>query len=446
MFRAGFGPRSDEMRELTHASTPKIWRELKKDKDFIPITFETPSVDSELQRISKLDAEQKKKVNKENTAQNYELNLSFLNAMAQSEDQLREKMAFFWHGHFATRVTRSVLNQQMLNILRENALGSFKDLLFAISKAPAMLQFLNNRQNKKGHPNENFAREVMELFTMGRGNYTEDDIREAARAYTGWNFDEDANFVFRKNQHDEGIKTFLGHTGNFTGDDILNIILEQKATPRFITTKIYKFFVNDQPDEEIINHLSSVFYESGYDIKKLMETIFTSSWFYEDKNIGAKIKSPIELMAGMMRILPIQNGNPQNLINYQRLLGQMLLFPPNVAGWPMGKAWIDSSTLLLRMQLPQIWSGLQPLDRRLRSDDDLDGGIRSNPFFTKSTKRAKIVIDWDVVERNLSSQNIADALLQKPLTIAPDQMNLFSDSTVRSWIINIMSTPEYQLC
>ena len=191
---------------------------------------------------AKLNADQKKLIQQRNRKQNIEVNLNFLQEMVHGEDQLREKMAFFWHGHFATRVVNPKMSAQILNVIRQNALGNFKDLLFAVSKAPAMLSFLNNQQNKKGHPNENFAREVMELFTMGRGTYTEEDIREAARAYTGWAYNKDGEFVERKNVHDNGTKTFLGRTGNFSGDDVLHIILEQKATARFITAKLYRFF------------------------------------------------------------------------------------------------------------------------------------------------------------------------------------------------------------
>ena len=150
--------------------------------------------------------------------------------------------------------------------------------------------FLNNQQNKKQHPNENFAREVMELFTLGRGNYTENDIKEAARAFTGWGYNVGGDFVFRKNQHDTGTKTVLGKTGNFDGDDIIDILLEQKQTAIFITKKVYKFFVNENIDAEKVEWLGNRFFQSGYNIKNLLEDIFISDWFYAEKNIGTKIK------------------------------------------------------------------------------------------------------------------------------------------------------------
>ena len=361
--RAGFGIGLSQIKICEQQHPKEIWKDYTRSRVFKPILFDTPELNFDYASTAKLNADQKKLIQQRNRKQNIEVNLNFLQEMVHGEDQLREKMAFFWHGHFATRVVNPKMSAQILNVIRQNALGNFKDLLFAVSKAPAMLSFLNNQQNKKGHPNENFAREVMELFTMGRGTYTEEDIREAARAYTGWAYNKDGEFVERKNVHDNGTKTFLGRTGNFSGDDVLHIILEQKATARFITAKLYRFLVNENVDEAQVQALSDRFYASGYDIGQLLDNIFMSSWFYDKANIGSKIKSPIELIAGIMRILPMKIADRENLIVYQKLLGQMLLYPPNVAGWPSGTAWIDSSTLLLRMQIPQIWSGLRPLDQ-----------------------------------------------------------------------------------
>ena len=194
------------------------------------------------------------------------LNLRWLNTMTNSEAQLREKMSLFWHGHFACRIQNSFFHRNCYIQSRTNALGNFADMLKAVSKSPAMLQFLNNQQNRKLHPNENFAREVMELFTMGRGNYTENDVKEAARAFTGWGFNAKGEFVFRKNQHDNGSKTFLGKTGNFDGDDILNMLLENKQTANYISKKIYRYFVNEDVNEANQQWLSKRFYSNNYNI------------------------------------------------------------------------------------------------------------------------------------------------------------------------------------
>ncbi|MCD9617612.1 DUF1800 domain-containing protein [Chryseobacterium gleum] len=447
LWRAGFGVGINQIDDLKNKNIKTIINELFKEDSFSEITYDTPDPDLAADYInSTAPAEMKKEMQRINREQNNELNLNFLNTIVNSKEQMREKMAFFWHGHFASRVINPKFNRQLLNTIRKNALGNFKDLLFEVSQSPAMLNFLNNQQNKKDHPNENFAREVMELFTMGRGNYTEHDVREGARAFTGWSYDKEGNFKERKNLHDEGSKTFLGKTCNFDGNDILNIILEQKATAQFITTKIYKFFVNEKPDQDIVNKLSTNFYNSGYDIKKLMTEIFSSTWFYDQKNIGNRIKSPIELMAGMMRILPMHIQNPENLIVYQKLLGQMLLYPPNVAGWPNGKSWIDSSTLMLRLQIPQIWSGLRPLEYSPRQDDDIDMGMKSRETaLNKSFKNPNITIDWDRIEKVFADKNCEDYLLQNTQSLDMNSVKNFSDKSIKMNVINLMSTPEYQL-
>ncbi|WP_278353872.1 DUF1800 domain-containing protein [Chryseobacterium gleum] len=447
LWRAGFGVGINQIDDLKNKNIKTIINELFKEDSFSEITYDTPDPELAADYMnSTAPAEMKKEMQRINREQNNELNLNFLNTIVNSKEQMREKMAFFWHGHFASRVINPKFNRQLLNTIRKNALGNFKDLLFEVSQSPAMLNFLNNQQNKKDHPNENFAREVMELFTMGRGNYTEHDVREGARAFTGWSYDKEGNFKERKNLHDEGSKTFLGRTGNFDGNDILNIILEQKATAQFITTKIYKFFVNEKPDQDIVNKLSTNFYNSGYDIKKLMTEIFSSTWFYNQKNIGNRIKSPIELMAGMMRILPMHIQNPENLIVYQKLLGQMLLYPPNVAGWPNGKSWIDSSTLMLRLQIPQIWSGLRPLEYSPRQDDDIDMGMKSRETaLNKSFKNPNITIDWDRIEKIFADKNCEDYLLQNTQSLDMNSVKNFSDKSIKMNVINLMSTPEYQL-
>ncbi|MBV8325582.1 DUF1800 domain-containing protein [Chryseobacterium sp.] len=447
LWRAGFGIGINQINDLKNKNIKTLINELFKEDGFTEITYDTPDIDPTADYMnSTAPAEKKKEMQQLNRDQNNELNLNFLDKMVNSKEQLREKMAFFWHGHFASRVVNPKFNRQLLNTIRKNALGNFKTLLFEVSQSPAMLNFLNNQQNKKDHPNENFAREVMELFTMGRGNYTETDVREGARAFTGWSYDKEGNFKERKNLHDEGSKTFLGKTGNFDGSDVLNIILDQKATAIFITTKLYKFFVNEKVDHDIVSTLSTNFYHSGYDIKKLMTEIFSSSWFYDPKNIGTRIKSPVELMAGIMRILPMHIQNPENLIIYQKLLGQMLLYPPNVAGWPNGKSWIDSSTLMLRLQVPQIWSGLRPLEYSPRPDDDIDMGMKSKEnALNKAFKNPNITIDWDRVDLIFAHKNCEDYLIQNPQSLDMNTVSNFSDKTTKMNVINLMSTPEYQL-
>ncbi|MEI5985896.1 MULTISPECIES: DUF1800 family protein [Sphingobacterium] len=445
LWRAGFGPALEQIPTIDKSSIKDLYRSLTKPQKFQPVNFQKPEQPTEDAYNPMDNAEKRKQTQKLNRSQNLDLNIDFMNQMILSEAQLNEKMAFFWHGHFASRSVNPRFSKQLLNSIRRHALGNFKDLLFAVSQSPSMLNFLNNQQNKKGHPNENFAREVMELFTLGRGNYTETDVREGARAFTGWAYNKQGEFIERKNQHDTGEKTFLGKKGNFSGEDVLHIILEKKETARFITEKIYKFFVNEKVDEARVQELSSIFYQANYAIQKLLDSIFLSDWFYEAQHIGNRIKSPIELMVGMMRIMPMQVAHPENLIDYQRLLGQMLLYPPNVAGWPNGKAWIDSSTLMLRLQMPQIWTGLRPMDYDAPLDDDLDMGTKNKNSNLRQFKNPQIEIDWNQVNDTFKGKKLVDYILQSPNKSVQKVATRFADEGIKMNMINLMSTPEYQL-
>jgi uncharacterized protein (DUF1800 family) len=476
MWRAGFGPAAVQVESLKTLSPTALFKAIQKSSsrkpsyidvadDYLKGLYMGVEEIGKREQKKELDADERKKIRDKNRDGIKSLNLTWFYQMVESEAQLREKMAFFWHGHFASRNVNIFFQQQMLDVIRTNALENFRDLLHGVSKSAAMLNFLNAQQNKKDHPNENFAREVMELFTLGRGNYTENDIKEAARAFTGWSSTIKGDFVFRKFQHDTGKKTVLGKTGNFEGEDILDILLEQKQTARFITQKIYKFFVNDNPDKEKVEWLADRFYKNDYNISKLMEDIFTSSWFYEEKNVGIRIKSPIELVAGIHRILPMKLENEESLLLVQRLLGQVLFYPPNVAGWPGGKSWIDSSTLMVRMRIPQMINDQDDIKLNPKDDDDVMGGMTDNgqpnvnmKRATKADKPINASIDWNSFTKNfdkVSRENLVSelstTLLQTEMKVHPDVIKASADSSTRESFIRtaamqIMSTPEYQIC
>jgi len=413
-------------------------------------------------------ADEKKAIKKKRRQENKEgiasLNLMWLDTMINSEAQLREKMSFFWHGHFATRVINSYFQQELLHIIRENALGNFGELLRSVSKSPTMLQFLNNQQNKKSHPNENFAREVMELFTMGRGNYTEDDIKEAARAFTGWGFNMQGEFVFRRQFHDEGKKTVLAKSGNFDGDDVLTILLSKRETAEFITRKIYRFLVNDNVEESRVKSLAADFYDSGYEILPLLHSMVTSDWFYDEKNIGSKIKSPIELLAGIRRYLPMSLDNDEAQMLFQKVLGQVLFYPPNVAGWPGGMSWIDSTSLMVRLQVPQVYAAKESILLTPKIDDDVAMGSKMEETVRINRNKAYVNrggaadIEWNLiftafekVKRPSLVNAISNSLVQSTKSVNPDIITRYSDGSsreafIKSAVINIMSTPEYQMC
>lgn len=419
----------------------------------------------DLSMQSQLSKEQKGRMKRQQSRADLKnMNLLWMDQMINSQAQLREKMSLFWHNHFSCRVVNSFFQQELLHVIRTNALGNFGQMLKEVSRCPSMLQFLNNQQNKKGRPNENFAREVMELFTMGRGNYTEQDIKEAARAFTGWGFNAQGEFVFRKNQHDNDNKTVLGKTGNFDGDDILNILLEQPQTAVYITKKLYRYLVNEQTDDKNIQWLAQRFYDNNYDITKLLTDIFTSDWFYAEKNIGNKIKSPIDLMVGIRRFLPMELERDESQLLFQKILGQILFYPPNVAGWPGGRTWIDSSTLMVRLQLPQVLAAKESINITAKNDDDVNMGmvkeeqLRINRNKAYVDKGASGEIDWSLISkayvktaRENLSQKIADSLLQTSSRVAAHTLDSFitkdsRENFIKTTIIQLMATPEYQLC
>ena len=275
----------------------------------------------------------------------------WLDRMVRSNRPLEEKMTLFWHGHFATseEKLRDYRKMQLqLDTLRKGATGNFGDLLIAVAKDPAMLVFLDAAQNVKGAPNENFGREVMELFTMGVGNYTEDDIREAARAFTGWGND-DLTFVVDPDKHDGGTKRFLGREGNFSGEDILRIILEQKQTATYIASALYRFFVRDQLSPDFAERLGDLLRDNSYEIAPFLATIFLSEDFYSEASVGTHIKSPTELLVSTYRKLGLSElpgiPDPHTVC---KTLGQVLLYPPTVAGWGEGRSWITPGLLYER--------------------------------------------------------------------------------------------------
>ena len=278
----------------------------------------------------------------------------WLHRMRHTSAPLVEKMTLFWHGHFATsaaKVRESELMLQQNEMFRRHALGSFAELARGIARDPAMLLYLDSATNRKVHPNENFSREVMELFCLGLGHYTERDIQELARCFTGWEIQYGA-FKFNQYQHDYGSKTVLGNSGKFDGDEGLAVVLEQPATAEFICRKLVRFFVaDDEPiSAELVAPLADKFRAADLNVGPVLETILTSRAFYSDAAIGRKIRSPIELGVGWLRALD-GTTNMVQLAGRLRELGQMPLYPPNVKGWDGGRTWINSSTLLGRTNL-----------------------------------------------------------------------------------------------
>ncbi|MFN0174671.1 MAG: DUF1800 family protein [Saprospiraceae bacterium] len=466
LWRMGFGPRTKSWENWAALPAETWWPKLRDESLAAPQHFDV--VDGtikgllmgvgELGKMEKrdLDKEQKRQIRQQSREDLQNLNLLWLEEMTHTKAQLREKMAFFWHGHFASRNINILYQQQLLTVLREHALGNFAELLRSVSKSGAMIAFLNNQQNKKQHPNENFAREVMELFTLGRGNYTENDVKEAARAFTGWGHRLDGEFVFRQRDHDTGSKTVLGKTGNFDGDELLDILLEKRETARFIARKLYKFLVNETlvPEERII-WLGDRFFDSGYKIMRLLEDIARSDWFYAPENVGTKIKSPIELWVGIRRAIPLELADPDSQLVLQKALGQILFYPPNVAGWPGGRNWIDSSSLMLRLRIPQLLYANQDLDVRGKTDDDQQMGEAAKA----QMRRLSAIMDWqpalDLFAKTPDNELIgklakflwAASTKTLPLEVLQKNTDQSSPSAlIQTAMVQLMATPEYQLC
>ena len=449
-WRAGFGISYQELETVNTFSKDQIVDQLFENHTaFTPLQMDFGAL---LKNPRELSKEERRKLRQLRNTKMTELNLLWLNQLITTESILREKMTLFFHDHFAVRLRTPRACIHLNNVIRKNALENFGDMLMEVSKSPAMLIFLNNRQNRKDHPNENFAREVMELFTLGRDNgYTENDIKEAARAFTGWNLTKMGSFVFRSAHHDYGSKTILGKTGNFTGEDVIRILLEEKQTARYICQKLYQYFVNEAIVDAHVEELTEVFYNSNYDLSVVMKSLLKGDWFYQPINIGSKIKSPIELIVGLSRPFKVTYENPKVLLYLQKKLNQMLFFPPNVAGWPGGKAWIDNSTLMLRLKLPSLTlnSGVIEWDDA-PSENTLMKQQIYQKMKTKLQKKVKATPNWNsflTIAKQKNKTELFDFLIQPELSPAAYTSILdLSEDHLKNYVTAILSLPEYQLC
>ena len=284
--------------------------------------------------------------------------------MINSERILEEKVALFWHNRFATAASKSNVNVMLrahLEMLRDYGTGNFRTLLQNLSRDPAMIWWLDQQTNHEGSVNENYGRELLELFSMGRGNYTEDDVRAAATAFTGWTHDQsiprypngwwDFSFIFRDEDHDHGEKTFLGRTGDLNGDDIIDEIVKQDATAEFIASSLHRFFISDDPDQGAIDKIAGLYFESDFEINPMLRAIFNSDEFKD--SAFKRVRWPIEHVVNIVKIAgvltdPYESGI-KRAANASAMMGQELLNPPTVEGWHTGFEWIDSSFLIERV-------------------------------------------------------------------------------------------------
>jgi len=279
--------------------------------------------------------------------------LWYLNRLLMTPNPLQEKMAYFWSNHFTSAMGQKGITPAMtigqLALFRRYALGNYAQLTHDVSRDAAMLHYLDGIQNRSQHPNENYARELMELFTMGVGNYSEDDVRESARAFTGFTVNRrTGEFRFVPQLHDDGSKTFLGHTGNFNGDQVVDIIMQQPATGRFMARKFLRAFVYDDPEPALVDAVAGALRSSGYDVGPLMNTLLRSNVFYSDRAYRAIVKSPLEITIGALKTLGATTVGIRTLAALNTM-GQVPLRPPNVAGWPGGALWMNQGVFLARL-------------------------------------------------------------------------------------------------
>jgi hypothetical protein len=302
----------------------------------------------------------------------------WVDRMIQTSRPLEERMALFWHNHFATaiyKVRSPYLMFKQNELLRNNAMGDFGDLLMGITKDPAMLIWLDGARSRKVAPNENYGREVMEVFTMGVGNYTEDDVKAAARAFTGYGINKSGDSYFNPNQHDDGTKTFLGQTGNFGPEGIVNILSSHPATAKAISTKLFEYFAYDNPSNDIVDQLANVYTTSNGNIKAVVEAILNSDAFWSDQAHLGLVKSPIDYLTTAVRSLgaTITHKAAVGTLNN---MGQLPFNPPSVFGWPSGVAWINTSTIIDRYNFPLLLQGTDGVASALQDGSSVDAVSR----------------------------------------------------------------------
>jgi hypothetical protein len=456
LIRAGFGGTPDETARL-HA------RGLHAAVDYMVDFHRQPTPEIEFSGVpperpdpleNKYSGAVRNRINMERTnrenAQLASLRSWWLKRMVESPRPLEEKLTLFWHGHFATQysvVQNGYAFYLQNRLFRDNAAGNFGALLYGIAHDPVMIRYLNNNDNYKGHPNENLAREIMELFAMGLDQgYTEDDIREAARALTGYNFDHyTAQFRYVDSQHDTGNKTIFGKTGNWSGDDLVRLILEQPATASFISEKLFHFFAYQDPDKGTVDRLASVMRTNNYELAAVLKNMFLSEEFYSARSMGTQIKSPVQLTVGMLRDFGVKEINDcRPLDTAIQGMGQTLFEPPDVKGWRLGPDWIDANRIFIRYN--SLANLLRSVDRPETRGVDvvalLDGeNCKSPTEVVDCLVKACFVTPLDDERR----KELVDFLKDLPAQSEWEKQRSQVNGRLQALLVLLLSTPDYQM-
>lgn len=491
LWRAGFGCTWEEAEKLAKLGLAGAIESLVNlptaPKTDAPSSCMRPPGETERElreKVGSLSETQRNKLRQERERDEreklVELRFWWLNRMLTTSRPLEEKMTLFWHSHFASaygdKIRHAYSLWQQNETLRRYALSGFDELTQKIVRDPTMLVWLDNANNVRGHANENLARELMELFTLGVGNYTEKDVQESARALTGNHIDRDQwSFVFNSGAHDEGEKTFLGKKGNFKAEDIVKIICAQPACPRFITHKLLEFFVYENPEPALVEEAAALFRKVDLHVGAFLAALFQSQIFYSTKAQASVVKSPAMLTVGALKSFRVPVPEKNVVLDALRLMGQDLFIPPDVNGWLGGMAWINSNMLLIRYNFSNfLLNGVSP-DQFKTYKKDASAFKRRE--FVESQRTSK-PIDWspreqlrqlgadrklatgaDVVDYYIReflgrpvSQELRAEFIAFAETDAAGGKKSFSindsnfDERVRGLVHLIMSSPDYQLC
>jgi uncharacterized protein (DUF1800 family) len=431
--RTGFGAPADDVRGALEkgleAAVEGVFLEDEEEEQGFQRTFE--AVNGTLVNFGDID----------------EVRAWWLHRILRTRVPLSEKLTLFWHGHFATsaeKVESSRLMHQQIETIRKHALGNFRDLVLAMAKDPAMLVWLDGESNTREHPNENFARELMELFTCGIGHYTEHDVLEAARAFTGWHR-AGAEFAFQAPEHDTGAKHFLGESGRFDGTDIIDILMQQPATLEFLARKLLKFFAAPEPAPAVVAEAAAVLEQTRLNIKWFLRKLFLSRYFYSDACLRTRISSPLEYAVGSIRTLKARWPAPDFREKLQAM-GQVLLAPPNVKGWEGERSWINASAWAARLEFAHDLSELADDDSSYGPDLDLDQVVAADvkePAKVVDALAARLMPgDFPAEARG----PLAEFLVKTDEGPKPDQFREddgFRASRVRGALALVLSLPEY---
>lgn len=450
-WRAGFGMPLTKWNRTEYDLQTEIDAILLPCKSFLEITTikDGGKAEMEMMKNPMMASGERGKDQSAIFPKQFDISFDFFQLIPLSENSFREKMTLFWLNLFSCQPGSLIGSQYFLNTIRKNAVGNFKDLLLAVVKHPTMMHYLSVKLNRKEMPNENLARELFELFTLGRGNYSETDVKEASRALTGWSYSNN-EFHYESDFHDNGQKVILGKTGNFNGDDLIEIILENEQCAYYVTERICKDFINPKISQAVVKEHAKVFFESGYDIVTLMTNIFTSADFYNDENIGIKIKSPYDLLAGIVLVSKLRINDSHTFNDLQRALGQEIFRPPNVAGWATGTGWINNSSLIARMGLALRLFKYPKLSERV---DTVEATVAKTKLKNNHTKFISNWKDFEACFDNFTPSDmyikILSFLIQADITKI-DLSQIFAEFdqqlTPYEIAVEVMGLPEYQLC